>query len=185
MRKRQEFVVRMVGAAPAATSAYMKAQLPTTLKQVRAVHLLSYFVRGVTAGNPSLLWQLKLGNAIHIEQTNNTQAPGYLFPVSTLDTHVVFDNPRLLTSHGLAALSEINVTVCDHAGAPVIFDEAVFFFEFVYDEETTNLSVVAAEQGIKETLHGTNNWRAPGNHKSRAQDTFGAMADHIFSESTK
>ena len=158
---------------------YVKAEMPRRMDEVRAIWLLGYHVRG--AASATSLWQLQFGGALHVEQTNSEQRPGYLFTAPPSAEPVRYDQPRLISGHGIPTLSELNLTLTAWDGTPVVFDEAVFFLEFMFHERRTDLAIVAKEQGLREPVQGTNNWRGNTPARQHQLDVYAEMADHIFS----
>lgn len=156
------------------------------LKAVRRIELLQYHVRTPSAANSSC-WMLRLNENMGLAQTNSWQRPGYAFPVTPGPGNrapVIFTLPRLVSQHHYPTLGAMNVSISDYDGGPVTFTELILWLLIRYDDDYTDLDVVAAEAGLTEPVHGRNNWRnAAGTaHKNV---TFEAMANHVFSEIAK
>lgn len=176
--KRVEFVVRLQGATPAATDGYVKAELPRQLNGVRAVWLMNYAISG--AGTVSL-FQLRLGRQVFVDQENAFGQPGYML-LTAAGTAAYGGAPRLISQHGIPQLSELDLSLHTHLGAPAVFTDAVFVLEFEFDvpEDHHSIAAVAAEAGMHEVVQGTNNWRTAPSREEQHQ-TIAQLAAGVFS----
>jgi hypothetical protein len=175
--KRVEFCVFVQGAAPGTTDGYVKAELPRQLNGVRAVWLMSYNIVGAT----DTVLQLRLGRQVFVDQENAFGQPGYMVLAGT---ERYGGAPRLISKHGIPQLTELDITLLTRTGAPAVFTDAAFFFEFEFDvpEDHHSIGAVAAEQGHYEVVHGTNNWRTAPSKQTQDQ-TVAQLAAGVFSHS--
>lgn len=154
--KTHEFAVRF-GAAVAATP-FLRAPLGKQLKSTRSIELSHFTVD--SPGGSSATWMIKLGNGVNTPSTNSWSQSGYAFPVGTASNTVVFDRPRLLSFHAVPTLGSLDITITDFDGGPVSFTSLTLWLLVRYDDDHTDLAVVASEAGWGEPVQGKNNWRS-------------------------
>ena len=185
-------VVFRFGAA-AGTRPQITLNIQKTLKGVRAITLKEYHFIGVPAANNQTFRLNFPGTQIRPQQTSNSNRGGYLVSASTdargagtsTAAHTLYDTPKLVAQCTLPSLERLTLEVDGSEGGAVTWQEATFWFYIYYEDEHTDLGVVATEQGIREPIRGQNNWRHPYIPTQAQQgEMYDAITQAVFSSPT-
>jgi len=130
------------------TEASARVALNQQLKNVTEIRLDEYAIRNPNGGAIAPdLWRIEfVGN---LQPHINTNAAGRGYPIlvdNTVQTHVIYDRPRLMYSPtAVNTLSSIQLRIADETGALVTFDAMTIFITVVCIDEHWDPAVVMAQ----------------------------------------
>lgn len=177
--KEHHFVVRFTTGQRTISSDINKR-----LKGVRRIALSQYHIDGLAAPGVSRTWLIRFED-FSVDQTHSFNGLGYAISAIPRDantTHTVFSPPVNVYNQPTPVMQRVTTTLTDHAGASVTMTEATFWFIIYYDDDYSDLNVLAAESRILNPVYGANNWRSPEvPSMDDATQTMQSMTDHVFS----
>ncbi len=146
---RHHVVIRLGGAAvpPNAGQPVNRGNinLNRLMQHIVEIQLTEYALRG--GSGASNLWRVSFrGSNFTEEVSTNAAGDGHLLTIPSLvNTHVVYQMPRILSTDVKQGITHLNVHVMDEFGAEVTFTDMTLYLTFIMNDPHWTIPQVIAE----------------------------------------